>query len=383
MARGSIAKKGNNYYIVYRVNGKERWKAAGPNKKRADRMLVQAMGQIHDGRYQELKEITFGEFATRWLADYAKPRVKASTYSFYDSILELYLVPYFGEYKLQSITTRMLEQFLARESRETNLSATTIGYHLRVMKTVLKRAIIWGYLSNNPARYIEKPRAERKEMDFLTPEELRQFLQNVGREHYPLFLTTALTGMRRGEILALKWSDINWATDQIHVRRSLVLGKLEEPKSRAATRVIIVPPMLISVLRKHRLSCAAGSLDLVFPNKEGKVMNPGNLYRRQFLPALRRAGLRKIRLHDLRHTYASLLIAEGENLKYVQQQLGHSSAQITLDRYGHLMPQVQHGAGERLQKAVFGSSVRKTLEEPASEELPGSATSKSSAFNLR
>ncbi|MDI6690007.1 MAG: site-specific integrase [Actinomycetota bacterium] len=122
-------------------------------------------------------------------------------------------------------------------------------------------------------------------------------------------------------------------------------------------------PYLISVLKRHRLSCPPSELDLVFPNKEGKIMDAENMGRRHFLPALRRAGLRKIRFHDLRHTYTSLLIAQGENLKFIQQQLGHSSLQVTLDRYGHLMPQVQHGAGERLQSTVFGESVRKMLEK--------------------
>jgi len=273
VARGSIVKKGQNYYIVYRVNGKQKWKAAGNNKRKAERMLTEIVSQINRGEYREIKEITFKEFAEKWLRDYAEGRIKASTYKFYRDIVRLHLKPHFGEFKLTSITTHMVEEYLAKKRREGKLSLTSIGYHLRVMKTILKRAIIWGYLANNPAEYVEKLRVERKEMDFLNIEEIRLFLKNVDKEYHPLFLTAVLTGMRRGELLALKWSDINWATGQIHVRRSLTLGKIEEPKSKAAIRAIIMPPVLVKVLKRHKLSCLISELDLVFPNREGKIMD--------------------------------------------------------------------------------------------------------------
>lgn len=354
MARGSVVKKGTNYYCVYRLNGKQKWESAGSNKKLAEKMMTEIMSQINKGTYQEIKEIAFKDFAEKWLRDHIAPRVKETTYRFYEGIIRCHLVPSFGECRLTSISTHQIEEYLARAQRETNLSPTSIGYDLRVLKTMLKRAVIWGYLARNPAEHISKPRQTRKEMDFLTPSELRELLANVDPRHYPLFLTAVLTGMRRGELLALKWSDINWSTSQIHIRRSLSLGKMDEPKSNAGVRVIIVPPILISVLQEHHLTCPIGELDLVFPNRDGEIIHAENLVRRHFLPALTRAGLRRIRFHDLRHTYASLLIAQGENIKFIQQQLGHSSAQVTLDRYGHLMPQVQQGAGERLQNSLFG-----------------------------
>ncbi len=369
MATGSVQKKGSNYYAVYRdpSTHKQKWKSAGPNKKKAERMLIEIMAQVQTGGYQEIKEITFEDFVDNWL-EHKESRVKPSTYIWYRGIVTLHLKPQFGRLNLSSITTHMIEEFIAKQTTETSLSPTSIGYHLRVLKTILKTAIIWGFLTKNPAEYIQKPRTIKKEMDFLTPEELKLLLENTEPEYYPLFLTAVLTGLRRGELLALKWSDINWATNQIHVRRALVLGKLDEPKSKTSIRALIVPPMLISALKKHHLSCPIGELDLVFPNKNGDIMNADNLYKRHFLPSLRRAGLRKIRFHDLRHTYSSLLISQGENIKFIQQQLGHSSIQVTLDRYGHLMPQVQKGAGERLQESVFGNSVRNLLEDSEKTE---------------
>lgn len=141
---------------------------------------------------------------------------------------------------------------------------------------MLKRAVIWGYLSLNPAQYIEKPRVERKDRDIFTEEELKTLLEDVrvnDPEYHPLFFAAAITGMRRGELLALKWEDINWEAKQIYIRRSLVLGKLSEPKSKAGTRVIDVGSDLLYVLKKHKLSCPPSELDLVFPNREGKIMD--------------------------------------------------------------------------------------------------------------
>jgi len=353
MARGCIVKRGKSYAIKYRVDGKQKWKTIGPSKKEAERALVELMRRIHRAEYQEAEEIAFKDFAQKWLEDHAKPRVRIATFEGYRDMLKLHLVPYFGDQKLQKISAHSVEKYLSDKRKEGKLSPRTIGYHLFMLKTMFKRAIIWGYLYANPAQYIERPRAETKKMDFLTVEELQLFLKNVSPKFFPFFLTTVLTGMRRGELFALKWGDINWVTGQIHVRRAYVRERFQEPKSRAGTRAIVMPPILVKVLKRHKLSSPASDLNLVFPNEEGNPLNGGNIYNREFLPALRRAGLCKIRFHDLRHTYASLLIAQGENLKFIQQQLGHSSAQMTLDRYGHLMPQVQHGAGERLQNTVF------------------------------
>ncbi len=357
MARGHIQKKGNNYYLRYSINGKRKYKAvgAGATKRQAEKMLTETMSQIDNHIYRDIDDITFKELSKKWLTDHTEPRVKSSTLQFYKHNIK-HLNKRFGDCTLSSITTYDIQEFLAKKQRDSRLSPTTVGYLLTILKMMFKQATIWGYLSKNPADHIEKPRKTKREMDFLNRDKLQMFLRTVEQtdpDYYPLFLTASLTGMRRGELLALRWSDVNWTTNQIHVRRSLVLGTPEEPKSKAATRAIIVPPLLISVLKKHQLSCPIGRMDLVFPNREGRIMHAENMVRRHFLPALRRSGLRRIRFHDLRHTYASLLIAQSENLKFIQQQLGHSSAQITLDRYGHLMPQVQQGFGERLQDAIF------------------------------
>lgn len=208
------------------------------------------------------------------------------------------------------------------------------------------------------------------EMDFFTPEEIRLFLDNVNPVYYTLFLTAVMTGVRRGELLALQWGDIDWNSNQISVRRSIYRGELVNPKSKNSIRRIVITPILRQALERHRLLGRKSELGLMFSQESGLPLDPDNLINREFKPALDRAGLRRIRFHDLRHSYASLLISQGENIKFIQSQLGHSSAKTTLDRYGHLMPDLENDAARRLDKTVFGSFVRKLLENPVSEGKP-------------
>ncbi|RKX23600.1 MAG: hypothetical protein DRP47_12575, partial [Candidatus Zixiibacteriota bacterium] len=156
-------------------------------------------------------------------------------------------------------------------------------------------------------------------------------------------------------------------SDQISIRRSIYKGEFVNPKSKNAIRRIVISPILRQALEQHRLIGRKSEFDLIFPNEIGLPLNPENLIKREFHSALDRAGLRRIRFHDLRHSYASILISQGENIKFIQSQLGHSSAKTTLDRYGHLMLNLENDAARRLDKTVFGSFVRRLLENPAAE----------------
>ncbi|TFH65668.1 MAG: site-specific integrase [Candidatus Zixiibacteriota bacterium] len=238
------------------------------------------------------------------------------------------------------------------------------------LKEMFKHAVQWGYIRHDPTLAVKRPRVEQEEMDFLTPEEVTLFLQNVKSQYYAFFLTAVLTGMRRGELLALKWGDMDWHSSQICVRRSLYEGQFVSPKSANSTRRIIMSPTLKRYLEDHRLLSSQTELDLVFCTDQGQPLEPDNLVKREFHPALERGGLRRIRFHDLRHTFASLLIANGEDIKFIQNQLGHASATTTLDRYGHLFPGMQKEAAERLDETVFGNSVSKMLANTPERGLP-------------
>jgi integrase len=178
-----------------------------------------------------------------------------------------------------------------------------------------------------------------------------------------------LTGMRRGELLGLQWGDIDWNSNTIFVRRSLYWaannavkeGELRfefvSPKTKRSVRAVVMSPELKRALEIHKMTCTESPYDLVFCNREGNPIDPDNMVKREFHPTLVAAGLRQIRFHDLRHSYTSLLIAQGENIKFIQSQLGHSSIQTTLDRYGHLLPVTQQGVGARIDQQVFSSEI--------------------------
>lgn len=370
LAHGSIRKRSDVYYCIYRVNGRQKWEAAGPTKKQAEKLLAKRLNDLNSGILPEDSNVLFRDFAATWLSDYAKVTVKPSTYVSYEGILRLHLIPAFGELSLNRITGAHIQSFLAKKVSSEGLTPKSVVNILVPLKEMFKHAIHWGYLRHDPTRAIRRPRVEREEMDFLNIEEIALFLNHVRPDCYSLFLTAILTGMRRGELLALQWGDIDWHSSQICVRRSLYKGAFVSPKSQNGVRRIIMSPTLQRSLEQHRLLGVRSESDLVFCGGDGHPLDPDNFVKREFHPALVRAGLRRIRFHDLRHTFASLLIANGENIKFVQYQLGHASATTTLDRYGHLFPGTQKEAAERLDKTVFGNSVSKLLANPVFEEIP-------------
>ncbi len=367
MAKGSVIKRSGSWYAVYRDGIKQKWEKAGNNKRSAEKLLAHRMDQVHTETYQEREKILFSEFSTRWLNDYARVNVKESTFNSYAVIIRLHLNPYFGHKWLHTIVARDIQNFISEKLSSGKLSAKSVVNFVIPLKRMFKDAILWGYLRNDPSQYVSRPRVEEKEMDFLIPQEIVLFLKNVAPACYALFMTAVMTGMRRGELIAIKWGDVDFRSSQIIVRRAVYRGRFVSPKSRRSQRRIMMPLILSNELRRHKLMNGQNSLDLVFTNRDGNLIDPDNLVRREFYPALENAGLRRIRFHDLRHTYVSLLLSQGENIKFVQSQLGHASAKTTLDRYGHLMPNLEYGAAKRLENAVFGNSVRKLLENPESE----------------
>lgn len=366
--RGSVIRRKNGKYAIkWYANGRQYLKTIGPRKKEAEAALAEKISEVANGIFQPPKEIAFSDFAKMWFDGYVKANCRLSTQNDYRLTIRNHLIPFFGNIKLNKISPVMVQAYISAKVDEGKIKPKTINNTLIVLKLMFRHSIEWGYLRVSPTRFIKNLRVPREEMQILQPEEIRLFLANCSAKFYPLAVTAVFTGMRRGELIGLKWSDIDWNKGQIYVGRSVYDGKFVEPKSESSRRAINMAPILIDTLKKHRetqknankvieLAGYLESLDLVFPNGEGKPQNPQNLLARQFYPALKKAGLKKIPFHSLRHTFASLLIHQGESIKYIQHQLGHASVQITLDRYGHLLPEVHTGAGARLEKTVFAGS---------------------------
>ena len=375
--RGSIAKKGNNYYAYLWINGKKKWfSGAGASKRKAEAILNERVAEVQQGTYHEIKKLRFRDFATQWLDSYATHRVKDSTLRSYRDIVSNHLVTAFGDYLLTDITTAMLQGYVGdrlktlkpvaisqkkahgteaaeemKKPPQTFKSKTVIN-ELVVLKEMFKHATRWGYVKVNPTEYVERPRVEREEMETLTPGEVRKFLEQSPPRLRALFLMAVLTGMRRGELLALRRRDIDWKNSQILVNRSVWKGKFIPPKSKTSVRRIDMSPHLARELQNHIEASPNNELDLVFSNTEGNLVDPDTMVRRHFLPALKRAGIRRIRFHDLRHTNVALRIEQGQNIKYIQNQLGHASIQTTLDRYGHLVNDVNTEQAKKLDRIL-------------------------------
>jgi integrase len=302
--------------------------------------------------------ITMKEFAAKWDEDYVTVqvrlgRMKESSAESCRSRVRLHVVPFFGETRLDAMTLPHVREFM-KTLLAKDLAPKTVLNIMVVLKEMLKHAIQWGYLDANPAQYAERPRGEEQEMEILTPPEIRRLLDAAAEPVRTLILCAVLTGMRRGELLGLQWEDIDLAGHRIFVRRALWRGKFVTPKSRRSRRTIDLAPTLRAALARLPSRFQGG---LVFCSADGNSIDPGNFAHRDWARVLRRAELRRIRFHDLRHTYASLLIAQGAHPKYIQVQLGHASIQTTLDRYGHLMPDAHAAEAQKLDRLVFSDGV--------------------------
>ncbi|MBI4635684.1 MAG: site-specific integrase [Candidatus Rokubacteria bacterium] len=361
---GAIRKRGKHYAIRYiDALGRRRWETIGPNLQEARQVLAQRMWERRQGKFRLTRPaITMAEFAAKWDEDYLDVqlrlgRLKESTLVGYRCNLRLHIVPFFGRMRLGDITLPHVREFI-KTLLGKGLAPKSVALVMVILKEMLKHAVQWGYLDANPAQYAERPRGEDKELEVLTPPEIRRLLAHAEEPFRTLLLCAVLTGMRRGELLGLKWEDIDLEGHRIHVRRALWKGKFVTPKSRRSRRSIDMAPALREAL--GRLPSRFRG-ELVFCTPTSTPLDADNLMHRDFPRALRRAGLRRIRFHDLRHTFTSLLIAQGAHPKYIQSQLGHASIQTTLDRYGHLMPDAFEREARKLDRLVFGGA------EPSAE----------------
>lgn len=378
------------YVIDYYDNlGKRHIETVGTNKTQAVNKLTEKMNQIRTGAYRTPgEEKTFKEFAEKWLT--GKVGIKDATKTSYEGIVNNHLIPYFGGGRIGDLRRENIKDFVKMISDKGNLTPKTIHNILLVLHQIIEDAQVEGLVLLNPYVKIEKPKREKPDVDYLRTTEIPIFLKAAQTYKEPkekiskisdnpakkkerpkcettmhaLFFTDIFSGMRRGELLGLQWGDIDWVSQKIHVRRSLYKGGFQTPKSEYSKRAIDMGPRLIQVLKEHRAQqnetrLKVGSSwvnnDIVFCDNEGNALDADNLYHRDFKAILKKAELRAIRIHDLRHTFASILIAAGHNLKYIQDQMGHSSIKVTMDLYGHLMPEVYVGAAKKSEDFVFGN----------------------------
>ena len=344
------------------VTGRNRWQTVGGDLSgaRVARAEAQA-GYARSGSARRSRS-TFAEVGEEWLAQ--QTHLRWRTRALYETALDRHLFPRVGDRRIATIDEDVIARVIA-ELHAQGLAGWTIRGILTPFGRVLSYAARKKLIPDNPMRRLERnerPRVVRREMRILRPEEINALLRAAPRAYRPILATAVFTGLRQGELLGLRWKDVDFDAGVIHVRCQLDRNRnYVEPKTPRAIRSVVLMPSLAALLRKHKLGSAySGPMDPVFATATGAPMHYRNVTRRGLGAAIARAGIERdgepgLRFHDLRHCFASLLIAQGLNLVFVSRQLGHSSPRFTLDVYGGLFDRAEHArrASEALE-ADFG-----------------------------
>ena len=381
--RGSIVKRGNGYSVVIDlgpdpITGRRRqkWHSGYATKKQAQAALAEMVSAVNKGTYVEKTRQTVAEFASDWLTAIA-PTVRPATHYSYARNLRLHVLPYLGGATLAGVDAgalnRLYAQLLADGRRNQvggGLSARSVAYVHTIAHRMFKDAVRWGRLARNPADAADPPKksaAARTELRTWSADEVRAFLHSVSADRLAaLFVLLATTGMRRGEALGLRWTDLDLDAARASVRQTVIVvnhvPQLGQPKTAKSARPIELDPATVAALREHRrqqaaerLQVGAGWADrgLVFCQPTGQPIHPERLSE-AFVRRARAAQLPTIRLHDLRHTRATLALGAGVHPKVVQERLGHSTIAVTMDIYSHVLASLHSDAAGKVAGLIFG-----------------------------
>lgn len=377
--QGQIRKRENGKYLA-RVfvgkdaEGKRHWVSKTFDKKKeADAWLANQLSDKAAGTFQAPSKETVAEYLRRWLNDTAKNRVRERTLVEYTALVERYIVPNVGHVRLTDLRADQVQR-MYNQLAEKNGVSTPPHVH-SVLRSALNQAVRWGLVQRNVATLVDVPRAPRREMHALTPEEIGRFFQAAQDDRYHAYFVLLLdSGLRPGEALALTWDDVDLSAGVVKVTKALSTGRNQlfvgQPKTRKSRRSVYITPNTVATLKAHKAHKAEERLkvaeywqdnNLVFPNELGDYSDEGKISSRHFKAILRKAGLPKdIRVYDLRHTSASLLMAANTHPKIVSERLGHSTTNLTLDTYSHVTPGMQEQVVKTMELLLGAQEAHKT-----------------------
>lgn len=312
---------------------------------------------------------TVAQYLNRWLEDSARQSVRPRTYECYVLAVKRVL-PHIGKVRLPALTPAQVQKTYAA-LLEGGLSRRTVELTHSVLHHAFRQAVLWNMTGRNPTEAVAVPRPARKEMQTLSHVQVQHLFATSREDRLSgLWVLLATTGLRVGEALGLKWADLDFAANKVKIQRALQSPRAEhgfllvEPKTERSRRTVVAAASTMAALKEHRRRqleerLVAGPLwedmDLVFATPTGGPLNATSTVTKAFQRALIRAELPRIRLHDLRHTAATLLLAEGENPKVVQEILGHGTIVLTLDTYSHVTPMMHDQAAEKME-TLFGNA---------------------------
>lgn len=339
------------------------------NRTEAQKRLRQILTELDKGIFIKPIKVTVSEYLDQWLHYSAYPNLTPRTYEQYEYIVQKYIKPAIGEIPLCQLKPQQLQLLYA--SKQSEGRQRTAEYIHFTCRKAFANAVKQAILARNPADQVERPRVAHKEIQTMSESEMHIFLEYARTtSYYPIFYLALFTGMRRSELLALKWADVDLLLCQLSVSRSLhqlrygtYKGKMifKQPKTLSGKRVIALSPSTVQVLREHRevqdktrrdlgLPLLTED-DLVFCHYDGKPYLPDNISH-AWLKLARHTGV-NVHFHDARHTHASLMLKRGIHPKIVQERLGHHSVEVTLDTYSHVAPGLQQAAAAKFDDIVL------------------------------
>lgn len=392
-----VRKRRGKFVLDFRdQDGKRRWETYD-TRKEADQALANRIPELKRGAYRAPTEVlTFAAVAAMWLE--GKRNHRLSSFAQWQTHLDLHLLPTLGAFKVNQIQVRHLEA-LRDERRRAGLAPTTVNKVLTTAAAVFKFAMRHDMTERNPAGAAERCRLAAREVEVggdvdglrddasvrpaevLSGAEVGQLIAAApGGLYRTYLLTAALTGARVGELTALTWEDLDLDAGVMHVRRSVSWAKergvtptatrfrFYEPKTRSSRRTVPLTPALVAALRRWKLACPPSPLGLVFPSDDGTPKHRSVIVHRGLRPALKRAELRRVTLHSLRHSFASALLGDGLPVTQVAAILGHSSPIVTMRVYAHWLGEGESDPAASLAAAVCGSKMVATGSEGASAQ---------------
>lgn len=353
---GSVYKRGDGRVVgeYEDANGKRRY-VSGRTKAEVRRRLRGLLADRDEGVAYDSENLTIGAYLVRWL-QVTKGTVRQRTWERHEQVVRLHLGPSLGGTRLDRLTALQVQALYGRKL-EDGLSPRTVEIVHATLHKALNQAVGWALMPRNVADAATPPRPIGREIKPLSREQAWALLETARGDALEAFYVLAVTtGMRNGELLALQWCDIDLNARTLRVRRSVFNGAVSPPKTAAGNRTVRLSGMAVAALEKHLLATAKGSIsEWVFPSRAETPLSVHNVHNRSWKPLLLSAGLpMTTRMHDLRHTCATLLLSQGVPVKVVSEMLGHASVSITLGTYSHVLPDMQESAARAMDEAFNG-----------------------------
>jgi len=364
--QGSIRQRSDGRWeaILSLPNG-DRLSFYGRTEDEAHRKLTVALYERQGGKAAASGAISLAEFLDMWLERIAKGRVRAQTYKGYEVNVRVHLKPALGHWPIDGIEPIHVQDLIEAKRRD-GLAPKSIRYMHGILRNALNQAVRWNYIQRNPAALVDGPRVAQQEIQPFSREEAQKFLEAIKGDRLEALYAVALTmGLRQGEALGLRWRDVDLDMGYIRLSRQLqrINHKYElvELKTARSRRALAVPAAMVGRLREHKIrqdqereraALRWHDTDLVFCRSNGYPLS-GSVITHQFQELLSRAGIARRRFHDLRHSCATLLLAQGVSARVVMDVLGHSQISLTLNTYTHVLPELKREAADRMNELLL------------------------------